>query len=56
MTHADVEEQIRQQCHSAADMVVDALMMAGLLQESDAEQAVGIVEEELSVRKAMGKL
>lgn len=50
------EQTLRTQCHNAASIVVDALIMAGILQEMDAEQAVGIVEEELSVRKAMGKL
>lgn len=52
----NAEDEIRQQCRAAADMVADALMMAGLLVEAHADQAVEIVEEELLVRKAMGKL
>jgi hypothetical protein len=51
-----LEDQMREQCHAAANMVVDALMMAGIIGEAHAEQAVGIVEEELLVRKAMDKL
>ncbi len=49
-------EQLRTQCHRAASIIVDALMMAGLLKQLDADQAVGIVEEEIIVRKAMHKL
>jgi hypothetical protein len=57
MNTTNIDEQtLRTLCHTAASIVVDALMMAGILQENDAEQAVGIVEEELLVRKAIGKL
>lgn len=57
MNHTNVENEVqRLQCHNAASMVVDALIMAGIVSETDAEQAVGIVEEELIVRKAMNKL
>jgi len=57
MNDTNVDEQtLRAQCHAAASIVVDALIMAGVVQELDAEQAVSIVEEELSVRKAMKKL
>lgn len=52
---ADTNHEI-EQCRIAAVMIVDALVMSGLLKEADFDQAEGIVQEELLVRKAMSKL
>ncbi|MES2984588.1 MAG: hypothetical protein V4735_05310 [Pseudomonadota bacterium] len=50
------EELLKAQCQSAADMVVDALVMAGILDNRNAMKASEIAAEEILVRKAMGKL
>ena len=52
---ADTNQEM-EQYRVAAVMIVDALVMAGLLKADDFEQAEGIVQEEISVRKAMGEL
>lgn len=43
-------------CKAAAEMIVDALIDAGIIKENERNHAESIVEEELVVRKAIRKL
>ena len=49
------DEELKTQCRQAADMIVDGLIMAGIVDEKNSERAIEIAEEELIVRKALGK-
>lgn len=39
---------------SLADLIVDALVMAGIIQKQDLDRATAIATEEINVRKAAG--
>ena len=42
--------RVREWCEGKAELVVDALVTAGLVPDGESEQAAGIVAEELFVR------
>ncbi len=50
------EDKEKIQCREAADLIADALLYAGIIQDKDLDRATEIAEEEIIVRKSMGKL
>lgn len=50
------KEVEKEQCHEAANMIVDALIDAKIIREKDSSKAIEIAEEELLVRKAIQKI
>lgn len=50
------ENTLQKQCRVAGSLVVDALMMAGIIKDSDGDRATEIAAEEILVRKTIGKL